>query len=121
MAYKTETVSGIEWEFYTLEKSGKNAKADAKYLETADRFLHLDKYDVAALREEQSFELRKVKPPRGVVGKAAVVTGVAGDVSGDLAIPASLGGYKVTGIGYFAFSGSGLTSVTIPNSVVSIG
>lgn len=127
MAYKTETVNGIEWEFYTLGKS--DVKADKKHLETAERFLHLGEYDEFfgksigdSRRKEQLSELRKTKPPRGVVDNVAVVTGVAGDVSGDLVVPASLGGYRVTGIAYSAFHGcTGIKSVTIPDGVVSIG
>ena len=126
MAYMTETVNGIEWEFYTLGKS--DAKADKKHLETAGRFLHLGEHDEFfakqigdSLRKEQLAELRKTKPPRGFVGDAAVVTGVAGDISGDLVIPASLGGCKVMGIAHSAFYGcAGIKGVTIPDGVVSI-
>ena len=43
-------------------------------------------------------------------------------VSGELVIPAALGGYPVTSIGSYAFEDcSGLTSVTIPDGVTSIG
>ncbi len=53
---------------------------------------------------------------------AATITGVNGDISGDLIIPSTLGGYPVTAIGTSAFAYcSNLTSVTIPNSVTSIG
>ncbi len=49
------------------------------------------------------------------------VTG-AEPATGDLTIPATLGGQPVTGIGYAAFRQcSGLTSVTIPDSVERIG
>ncbi|MBP5227307.1 MAG: hypothetical protein J6Z49_04230 [Kiritimatiellae bacterium] len=42
--------------------------------------------------------------------------------TGAVTIPASLGGKTVTSIGRSAFSGySGLTSVTIPDSVTNIG
>ena len=42
--------------------------------------------------------------------------------SGAITIPSTLGGYPVTSFGYRAFCGrSSLTSVTIPNSVTSIG
>jgi hypothetical protein len=40
---------------------------------------------------------------------------------GAVVIPSSTNGYPVTSIGDYAFDDSGLTSVTIPNSVTSIG
>ena len=40
---------------------------------------------------------------------------------GAVTIPSAINGLPVTGIGYEAFLGSGLTSVTIPGSVTSIG
>ncbi|MGN0855672.1 MAG: leucine-rich repeat domain-containing protein, partial [Kiritimatiellia bacterium] len=56
-----------------------------------------------------------------VDGTEATITGVE-PVGGDLVIPAEIDGYRVTGIGAYAFSDCyGLTSVTIPDSVTSIG
>ena len=56
-----------------------------------------------------------------VSGNSAII-GENKWATGDLVIPATINGYPVTSIGYVAFFGcSGLTSVTIPNSVTSIG
>src|SRR2546425_1771926 len=43
------------------------------------------------------------------------------NASGDVVIASTYNGYPVTSIGDNAFIGTGLTSVTIPNSVTSIG
>src|SRR5947207_9688430 len=43
------------------------------------------------------------------------------NASGDIVIASTYNGYPVTSIGDNAFIGTGLTSVTIPNSVTSIG
>ncbi len=52
----------------------------------------------------------------------ATITGHNGEISGELVIPSTLGGYPVTSIGNWALNGrSGLTSVTIPDSVTNIG
>ena len=51
----------------------------------------------------------------------ATITGYTGS-GGDLAIPAALGGYPVTAIDPWVFSRcTGLTSVTVPEGVASIG
>lgn len=52
----------------------------------------------------------------------ATITGVNDDISGDITIPSTMGGYPVTGIGEFAFSDCfDLTSVVIPDCVTEIG
>jgi len=52
----------------------------------------------------------------------AIITGVDQSISGDLTIPDTLGGCKVTSIGDSASENcNSLTSITIPNSVTSIG
>ena len=51
----------------------------------------------------------------------AIITDVSTSISGDITIPSNFGFYSVTGIDPWAFSGcSGLTSVTIPDSITSI-
>lgn len=51
----------------------------------------------------------------------ATITGSDENISGDIVIPSTLGGYPVTSIGGDAFSNrTDLTGVTIPNSVTSI-
>ena len=56
-------------------------------------------------------------------GKAFLSSGtIPRTTSGSVTIPATLGGFPVTSIGNFTFSGcSGLTAVTIPDGVTSIG
>ncbi len=57
-----------------------------------------------------------------VTNGEAIITDCDTKISGDIAIPSTLGGYPVTRIGYYAFCECDkLTSVTIPNSVTSIG
>lgn len=52
----------------------------------------------------------------------ATITDCNDDISGDIVIPSTLGGYPVTSIGIYAFENcTGLTSVTIPNNVKYIG
>ena len=51
----------------------------------------------------------------------ATITGCDKSISGDITIPATLGGYPVAAIGNGAFSGNhNLISVTLPNGIVSI-
>ena len=57
-----------------------------------------------------------------VSGNAAEITAVSPTPTNDVAIPSSLGGVPVTGIGTRALYGSrGLTGLVIPNSVANIG
>ena len=57
-----------------------------------------------------------------VVNGEATITGCDTSVSGDITIPATLGGYPVTSLGNNAFYGcNNLTGVTIPQGVTSIG
>ena len=52
----------------------------------------------------------------------ATITGCTATVSGNVTIPATLGGYPVETVGNNVFDGNtGLTAVTIPNSVTTIG
>ncbi len=51
----------------------------------------------------------------------ATITDVDEAISGDIVIPSELGGCPVTIIGEYSFSGcSNITSITIPNNVISI-
>lgn len=57
-----------------------------------------------------------------VGGVEKYVSAVSSSTSGAIKIPSTLGGYPVTGIGDYAFfSCRGLTSVTMPDGVISIG
>jgi hypothetical protein len=55
-----------------------------------------------------------------VTDGAATVTGCTATCPVNLVIPGTLGGYSVTSIGSYAFHASGLTSLTLPNTLVSI-
>ena len=52
-------------------------------------------------------------------GNSITLTGYTG-TNGVATIPATLNGWPLTGIGYQAFNGPGLTNVVIPNSVTNI-
>ena len=56
-----------------------------------------------------------------VSGSNAIVTGCAAACPAALTIPAALDGLPVVGIGQGAFSAKGLTSVVIPDSIISVG
>ena len=57
-----------------------------------------------------------------VESDGAQICGATPELTGSVTIPSSLGGMPVTSFGEKAFRGcSGLTSVTIPNSVTNIG
>ena len=51
---------------------------------------------------------------------ALTITGYTG-ISANLVIPAATNGYPITAIGDIAFEGAGFTSVTIPNSITTLG
>ena len=51
----------------------------------------------------------------------ATITGCDDSITGDVVLPDTLGGYPVTEVGAYAFSGcSSLTSIKIPDGVTSI-
>ncbi|MSU05149.1 MAG: hypothetical protein EXS23_07940, partial [Pedosphaera sp.] len=55
-------------------------------------------------------------------GSAITITGSNPQATGALIIPGKINGLPVTSIGYIAFWGyTGLTSVTLPSSLTSIG
>ena len=53
-------------------------------------------------------------------GGAITITGYNPAGGSNVVIPSSINGYPVTSIGFGAFSGAGITSVTIPASVTNI-
>ncbi|MBL9128716.1 MAG: leucine-rich repeat protein, partial [Verrucomicrobiales bacterium] len=76
----------------------------------------------AALRVEAQYPWRTELRPDGtlIVFKTSPEWGV-GCPTGDLVIPSTVNGRRVTSIGTYAFQGcSGLTRVTIPDSVTGI-
>ena len=54
-----------------------------------------------------------------VTNQTVTITGYTG--TSVVAIPSTINGLPVTSIGDYAFSGSSITAVTIPNSVINIG
>ena len=57
-----------------------------------------------------------------IVSGQAYISDCTINVTGDFEIPESIDGYRVVGIGAYAFGGcNGLTSITIPSGVKSIG
>ena len=57
-----------------------------------------------------------------VSNEKSTITGCYYSISGEVVLPDTLGGYPVTSIGNFAFDGcTGLTNITIPDSVTNIG
>ena len=56
-----------------------------------------------------------------VQDKKITITGYSSSAPKTVTIPASIYGWPVVAIGNSAFNGKQLTSVTIPNSVTSIG
>ena len=56
-----------------------------------------------------------------LIGEGYVIIGCPASLSGDLVIPDSYNGLPVIGINNGAFGGTALTSVTIPDSINSIG
>ena len=71
--------------------------------------------------ETQSEDVDGVTWYYSVLDKKATIVSGGGEYSGNLAIPSSLGGSPVVGVGDRAFYGStGLSSVTIPNSVTNV-
>ena len=73
----------------------------------------------------QTFTLTVNAPPNAFlftrVGDSITVTGREPKATGNLVIPPTIDGLPVTAIGAGAFSDSGITGVTIPDSVTSIG
>lgn len=56
-----------------------------------------------------------------VINNEVRIEDVDTSISGTITIPSSLGGYPVTSIGSFAFKGTGIASITIPNTIKEIG
>ena len=54
-------------------------------------------------------------------GKATITSVNKINLTGDVVIPSTLGGYPVVAIGDYAFKECSFASVTIPNGVTSIG
>ncbi|MDA7656556.1 leucine-rich repeat domain-containing protein [Akkermansiaceae bacterium] len=91
-----------------------------------------EKSNVAPSKDSPEEAATEAKPPEAVSvnpnlkyeikGDAVTITGCAKDASGELIIPAIIEGKTVTSIGFSAFFGcTSLTSITIPDSVTSIG
>ena len=72
-------------------------------------------FAVSASAETEGYYTYKVE------NGEATITDVDESISGDVILPETLGGYKVTAIGKFAFEDcESITSITIPDSVTFI-
>ncbi len=82
----------------------------------------LQEGNAATIQIRDEFELVVTDFLYEETDEGIVITGYDGDVPGELVIPSEIGGVAVVGIGESAFEdGLSLVSVTIPDSVTTIG
>lgn len=141
-----QTITALENELAKLrqEQTQKNSESERKIAELTGKLNTLRKEsDAEESNKEESTEPTFTGFKYSVSGKEAVITGYSGEEK-NIVIPATVDGYRVTGIadsafedmqiksviisdgvtsiGWFAFNGcTELTSVIIPSSVSSIG